>query len=69
MKQWILLTAAALLAGQASAQLMRAEMDENFRITAYPVPGIENIENLEFRDTVFEQLPGFPKALPANATS
>ncbi len=65
MKRLILLIACGLATTHASAQLMRAEADENFFITAHEVPGYEN---LEFRDDSFEQLPGFPKAVPANPT-
>lgn len=42
---------------------MRAEIDENYHITAHEIPGMES---LELRDDSFEQLPGFPKAYPAN---
>lgn len=65
MKRLFLLAAAVLLAGQSYTQLLRAEMDENYHITVHEIPGAGP---MEFRDDSFEQLPGFPKAVPANPT-
>lgn len=65
MKRLFLLAAAALLAARSHSQLMRAEIDENYNITAHEIPGAGLPE---LRDGRFEQLPGFPKAVPANPT-
>lgn len=64
MKRLILLTAAALLAGQSYAQLMRARIHEDFNIT---VEEVDATVPLELRGgNNFEQLPGFPRGYPAS---
>ena len=64
MKRLILLSAAALLAWQSSAQLLRANVHEDFSIT---VEEIDGPVPLELRgDNNFEQLPGYPKGYPAS---
>ncbi|MCB9048039.1 MAG: T9SS type A sorting domain-containing protein [Lewinellaceae bacterium] len=64
MKRLILLLTAAFLAGQSSAQLMRARIHEDFSITVEEVQGPVPAE---FRGgNNFEQLPGFPKGYPAS---
>ena len=64
MKRWILLSAAALLMGQASAQLLRARVHEDFSITVEEVAGPAPIELRGGNN--FDQLPGYPKGYPAS---
>ncbi len=64
MKRLILLAGAAFMLGQASAQLLRACIHEDFSIT---VEEVEGPAPLELRGgNNFEQLPGFPKGYPAS---
>jgi hypothetical protein len=66
MKRLLLpILALALAATPAAAQLFNAQVGEDYQITVQPVTGYEA---LDFREGSFEQLPGFPKATPANPT-
>ncbi|MCB9265244.1 MAG: T9SS type A sorting domain-containing protein [Lewinellaceae bacterium] len=66
MKRLILLAATVFLILPASAQLLRARVHEDLTIT---VEEVEAEMPVEWRGgNNFEQLPGFPKAMPANPT-
>jgi hypothetical protein len=62
-RQFLSFAAAILAAAPAAGQLLTAQAGEDYQITVRPVAGHED---LEFREGSFEQLPGFPKATPAN---